>query len=294
MGAAVYAVVVVGLYLVPTPVGGAATRAAALLAGPLLACALLARPPSGSRARWAAGLVLAACAFLQWSPAVRDTIKALGDPATQAAYFVPLVRELDRRAAAGQEIGRVEVPFTSSHWEAAEVARRFPLARGWERQLDIARNPLFYGGVLNAGTYGAWLADNGVGYVALAAGNLDYSAVAERALIERGLPYLKQVWSSRDWRLYAVTRPHAMVVPEGGAAMSLAALGNDELALDVARPGSAVVKVAWSPYWRAEGGCVEAAGGWTRVTARRPGRLRVAISFAPGRIVSRGRRCSTQ
>ncbi len=31
---------------------------------------------------------------------------------------------------------RVEVPLTRSHWEAALLAPRVSLARGWEKQLD--------------------------------------------------------------------------------------------------------------------------------------------------------------
>jgi hypothetical protein len=73
--------------------------------------------------------------------------------------------------------------------------------------------------------------------------------------------------------------------------MELSRLGNSSLEIDVRRPGEATVKVHWSPYWRAYGGCVERAGQWTRVIARRPGRLRVAIDFSPERIVSHGRRC---
>jgi hypothetical protein len=73
--------------------------------------------------------------------------------------------------------------------------------------------------------------------------------------------------------------------------MALRSLGVQQLVIDVQRPGDAEVKVHWSPYWRAYGGCVERDGQWTRVTARRPGRLRMAIDFSPERIVSHGRRC---
>jgi hypothetical protein len=236
-------------------------------------------------------VLLIGFAFWQWSPAVRDTRKALEDPATKAAYYKPLLDELDRRAAAGHEIGRIEIPFTRAHWEAAEVASRYPLARGWERQLDLPRNGIFYGGVLNATTYGAWLAEHGVSYVAVASSKPDYSSYRERGLIEAGLPYLREVWRSAHWRLYAVTLPHAIVVPEGHAAMSIATLGQQDFTIDVKRPGSAAVKVQWSQYWKADGGCVERNGEWTRVTARRPGRLHVGISFSPARIFSHGRRC---
>jgi hypothetical protein len=36
----------------------------------------------------------------------------------------------------------------------------------------------------------------------------------------------------------------------------------------------------------------EAEGGWTRITAERPGRIRLVTTFAPGRAIDRDRRCS--
>ncbi|MEA2450048.1 MAG: hypothetical protein QOG63_1980, partial [Thermoleophilaceae bacterium] len=35
---------------------------------------------------------------------------------------------------------------------------------------------------------------------------------------------------------------------------------------DLRVTGAGVVKVRWSPYWRADHACVERAGDWTRVT----------------------------
>jgi hypothetical protein len=65
----------------------------------------------------------------------------------------------------------------------------------------------------------------------------------------------------------------------------------DELLLDVKRPGAALVRVRWTPYWFAAGGCVERAGEWTRVIAERPGFMRLSTRFAPERIAAHGRRC---
>ncbi len=291
IGAAIYIVSSVVFYFVDSAMGGNAVRLGALLAGPVLACALAGRMPAATRGRVAIGVLLVALAFWQWSPAVRDTKKALEDPATQASYYKPLLDELDSRADAGHDIGRIEIPFTRSHWEAAQVAPHYPLARGWERQLDVYRNGIFYDGILTPTTYGTWLAEHGVSYVAVASGKPDYSAIRERALIEHGLPYLHLVWRSKDWRLYEVTLPHAIVVPRGHAEMQLVSLGGQDFTLDVTRPGSAAVKVQWSQYWKADGGCVERDGEWTRVIARRPGQLHVHMSFSPVRMFSHGRRC---
>lgn len=288
VAAAVYAVAGIASYVIPTAMGGNVVRLGALVAGPLMVCALTGRWPRGPVRLTALALLLAVLGLWQWSAAVRDTRKALEDPSTDAAYYRPLLAELKRR---GGPPTRIEIPFTRGHWESAEVAPLYPLARGWERQLDIPRNGIFYGGVLNRVTYGTWLAEHGVGWVAVASVKPDYTSYRERALIEAGLPYLRLVWRSRDWRLYRVTLPHPLVVPREGAAMRLSAFGNSSLTLDVRRSGTAEVKVQWSPYWRAYGGCVERDGEWTRVTATRPGRLRMAIDFSPERVFEHGRRC---
>jgi hypothetical protein len=295
VGFALYALAAIAAVLVETPMGGNVVRLGTVAAGPLLACALV---TGESRPRLAlterrrlvvvAAVVLAGAAVWQWSPAVRDVRKAYESPATRASYYRPLLGFLARADA---DRSRIEIPFTRSHWEAAEVAPHFPLARGWERQTDIARNPIFYGGVLNRLTYAAWLTENAVRFVALADTRPDYSSYGERGLIESGLPYLRLVWRSRHWRVYAVTLPHPMVVPATGTQVALIRVETDRVSLDVKRPGSATVRVRWSPYWRASGACVQRAGDWTRLDARRPGPLELRISFTLGRVLSGGRRC---
>ena len=68
--------------------------------------------------------------------------------------------------------------------------------------------------------------------------------------------------------------------------------GSDELLLRVKKPGEALVRVRWTPYWLAKGGCVERDGDWTRVTAKRKGYLRLVTRFGPERVFERGRRCN--
>ena len=81
------------------------------------------------------------------------------------------------------------------------------LARGWERQLDRYRNALFYDAApLDAPRATArGCARTAVSYVALPDAPLDYSARAEARLRARAAPrYLREVWRSRHWRLFAV------------------------------------------------------------------------------------------
>jgi hypothetical protein len=224
--------------------------------------------------------------YLQWHAPVRDVTNA-GGQAMTTAYYRPLLSFLSRQR--GQRF-RIEIPFTKFHWEAYAVAPRFPLARGWERQLDIEYNGLFYGGRLTPTRYDRWLHDRAVRFVAVADAPLDYSAVAERRLIERGLPYLRPVWRSPRWRVYAVSNPTPIV--QGVA--TLRAIGANWLLLQAQRPGTALVRVHFSPYWTIMrgSGCVAPAGPYTELTLKRAGSVRLAISFAFSRAGSRSRRCS--
>jgi hypothetical protein len=91
--------------------------------------------------------------------------------------------------------------------------------------------------------------------------------------------------------VYEVLLAAPMVIPSGDARIVLEQNGSDELLLDVSRPGAALIRVRWTPYWFAAGGCVERAGEWTRVIAERPGFMRLSTRFAPERIAEHGRRC---
>ncbi|HEY3020490.1 MAG TPA: hypothetical protein VGJ32_09875, partial [Solirubrobacteraceae bacterium] len=224
-GAAMAAATCLLAFALATPLGGNAARLGALFAGPLLACV----PLSGRRRT----IVLAGVPLLvywQLMPPVRDAIVVAGDPSTHAAYYAPLAAELARRAP-----GRVEVPFTRSHWEARHLAERVPLARGWQRQLDRERNALFYEGRLTAQRLRRWLRANAVRWVALPDAALDPSARAEAALLRGGVPGVRQVWRDRHWRLFAVAG--APDLAQGAA--RLVALGPDRFTLDARRAGAA-------------------------------------------------------
>jgi hypothetical protein len=277
IGALLYAATGAAAYVIHTPLGNNVVRLAALLGGPLALCLVASRPHRLPRPAVAAAvLILAAFAYAQWRPAIRDIAKVHGDPASTAAYYAPLNAFLARNPGAY----RTEIPFTRAHGEAAEVAQAHPLARGWQRQLDVARNPLFYGHEpLNATTYARWLADNGVRFVALPDAILDSSSYTEAKLINQGLPYLKPVWQSAHWRVYAFTGPHSLGPVQRLEVDSAVVTG----------PG--VVKLRWSQYWKLDGGCVERAGDWTRVTPDTPGPKTLRMVFAPGRLVAHGRRC---
>lgn len=280
LGIILYGAGCVAAFALPSALGANAGRLAPLLAGPLAALVLWHRRPM-----W---LLVAALPllYLQWQAPVSDVVTSARSPAVAEAYWQPLLTFLHRQS--GPPF-RVEIPFTSTHWEAYWVAPEFPLARGWERQLDVSDNPLFYAGHLTAGGYRRWLGTMAVRFVAVADVDLDPSAVQEVRLIDRGLPYLRLVWRTPHFRVYAVRG----ATPLASGAASATALGPDSISLRAHRRGTTLVRVRFSPYWSlAEGdGCVLPEGAFTQVQTRRPGRLRLTMAFSLSRIGARSPRC---
>jgi hypothetical protein len=287
IGCALYAAATIASFVLNTPMGGNVTRLGALAAGPLLVCVLRLRPRSP------APLVLLAVALLywQWNAPVRDWLRASGDPSLQRAYYAPLLGFLGSRTGAG--VFRVEIPFTANHWEGRWVPPRFALARGWERQLDVGRNTIFYSGPLTPATYRRWVDENAVRFVAVPDTTLDDSATAEARLVRGGsLAWLRPVWRGRHWRVFEVARARPIA---RGAGAVVTRLGVDDIALRAPRAGVVTLAVRFTPYWRlASGaGCVDRApGDRTRLRLTRGGAVRLVTRFALARVVEHGPRCA--
>ncbi|MFT4289506.1 MFS transporter [Nocardioides sp.] len=241
LGAVVYAAGVVLTWLVPSPIGTNVGRLALIFGGVLLVAILT----SGGRRRTrAVTLVLALLTSGSWqvATAARDVVTTAPD-AAWSADLGALVRQLRQRDA-GQ--GRVEVVPPKSHRDAAALAPYFNLARGWNRQTDAERNPLFYDSdvPLTADSYRTWLDRWAVHYVVLSPGRPDDAAVEEAALVSGGLPYLTPVWSNASWQLYEVTDPTPIVAPPA----RVLTLGDDEVTLEIPSAGSVLVRIPASPW----------------------------------------------
>ncbi len=251
-GAAFYAAAVVGAFVVPSALGGNVSRLGQYVAGPLLACALIP----------ARRLLLAALAIplliWQFYPAIDGIAYARTDPSTKRSYYAPLLAYL---GAQHGPIGRVEIPSTYRHWEAAYAAPHVPLAWGWERQLDIVYDPIFYSEPLTPDSYHAWLTANAVAFVALPDARLDDSSLGEGALVERGLPYLRPVWHDTHWRVWRVETFRGLV--DGNAEMLR--MSPDGFTLQMNHPGDVAVQVRATRHWRVRGGgCADRTeDGWT-------------------------------
>jgi hypothetical protein len=294
-GALLYALALLGAYVLRTPVGGNVDRLGALAAGPLAACALAYRSSGGAPAWRSRALVLLAPFLLYWqaNAPVTDFLSANSDPAVHASYYTPLLGELERLGVGyAARPARIEVVPTVDHWEARFVAVRVPIARGWERQLDSRRNALFYEArPLDGARLHAWLDDESISLIALPDAPLDYSGKAEARLLRGGgLAYVREVWRSPHWRLFAVLGASALAAPPA----VLTQLGSDSFTLQAPSAGTFVARVRYTPYWRLSGrsGCVRrAAGDWTALQAPRAGSYHVVIDFALSRVLDHSPRC---
>jgi hypothetical protein len=298
IGALLYALALVGSYVLPTSVGGNADRLGALVGAPVTALLLLGGSTVGRRPRL---LLAAAPLLLYWqaNAPVADFAASQRDvQATRASYYAPLLAELR-----SLEIGyggppmrpaRIEVVPLSDHWEARWVAPHIMIARGWERQLDTLRNAVFYDDPerLTAERYRAWLSAQAISYVALPDAPLDYSASAEASLLRSAArpSWLREVWRSAHWRLFSVRDAQPLAQPPA----LLTQLDSDSFTLRTPRAGTFAVRVHFTPYWALTRGrgCVQRApGDWTEVRASAAGSFRVAIAFSPARVFGDGPRC---
>ena len=288
IGGGVYLLACVACLAVHTPVGSNVERYGVLLAGPLLLCA---RASAGVRWTPAALAALAAIAlWVVWGP-VRETLAVAGSEATSAAYYAPVEHFFARVQAPPAQPVRVEVPLTRSHWEAALLAPHVSLARGWEKQLEERYNGVLLAKGLTAAGYERWLHEQAVSYVALPDVPLDPSSAQEGRLIRAGLPYLREVFKSRHWRVFRVLAPTPLLSGPG----RLTALGHDSFTLQARAPGRFVVRVHFTRYWTlARGaGCVSrTAGGWTALSLRAAGTVVVKASFSLARALGVGSSCT--
>ena len=270
LGAALSAAGVLAAFMFETPVGLNVCRLAMMFAVPLIVATC--RTPAAAMLALSVGL-------LHYQPplAVGDW-RNRGDTSAEAGYYEPLLAELRRLGPTG----RVEVPPLANYWDSVHVAREQHLARGWLRQADTARNPLFFDGTLDPSTYRAWLQDNGVQYVAVANTRGSWVGARETDIVRQGQPYLTAVWSNADWTLHRVQDPNGLV--SGATLLSADAAS---LSIRVDTPGTALVRVGHSRWLTIDGpgaACIgPAVDGWATVRTAQAGTYRVGSSLLGGR-----------
>ncbi|MFF2651869.1 MFS transporter [Streptomyces sp. NPDC058045] len=237
---AVYGVAVLLTWLINSQIGSNITRLSMLFAGAVLLAAL---PFAAPRTRRWYTLVMLFTGFVTWIgvKSVDDVVNTT-PAASWARELAPLVNQLQVN---GAERGRVEVVPARSHREASALAPYVNLARGWNRQADLERNPLFYDDTLDPVNYHAWLRRWAVHFVVVPKDEPDGDGgEAEREIVQQGQPYLRQVWGDANWQLYAVRDPVPLAEPP--AVVERAEQG--ELIIEVKRAGRVLIRIPYSPW----------------------------------------------
>ncbi|MDF0371700.1 MULTISPECIES: DUF2339 domain-containing protein [Streptomyces] len=237
--AAVYGAGTLLTYVVDSQIGSNVSRMAMLFAGVVLLAAL---PYTAPRTRrwYALIVVFAGLNFWIGFKGVDDIVRT-APAASWNRELAPLVNQLQK---VGAERGRVEVVPASSHREASALAPYVNLARGWNRQADMKRNPLFYDDTLDPVNYREWLDRWAVHYVVLPTGMPDSGGEQEAALVEKGQPYLKAVWSDANWKLFRVLDP----VPLADPPATVERAGDDELTIRVQSAGRVLIRIPYSRW----------------------------------------------
>ncbi|MDX3799905.1 MFS transporter [Streptomyces sp. AK04-3B] len=238
--AAVYGLGVLMVWLISSQIGSNITRLAMMFTGVVLMAAL---PFAVPRSRKWYVIVLSSLTFVGWIgfKSVDDVVRTT-PAASWARELAPLVNELQ---GVGAEKGRVEVVPARSHREASALAPYVNLARGWNRQADMERNPLFYDDTLNSANYHDWLQRWAVHFVVVPKEALDGDGgERERELVQRGLPYLEQIWGDANWQLFKVLDPAPLAEPN--AVVQRAEQG--EMTIDVKKAGRILIRIPYSPW----------------------------------------------
>ncbi|MFE6845951.1 MFS transporter [Streptomyces sp. NPDC057686] len=247
IASAVYAFGVLLTWAIDSQVGSNVTRLVMLFGGAVLLSAL---PYAVPRTRHWYAVLLAFAGINIWITA--NSITDIVRTTPVAAWNRELAPLVDQLKKAGADRGRVEVVPASSHRESSAFPAYVNLARGWNRQADLERNPLFYDDTLTADSYREWLDRWAVHYVVLPADKPDSGGEDEAKLVRAGLPYLQQVWGDANWRLFKVDAPTDLV---SGQATVVRA-GADQLVVDVKAAGRVLVRIPHSPWL----GLVDGAG----------------------------------
>ena len=260
-----YGLVAVGAFVVRSPLGGNVVRLGWLMAAPAAVLSI------HKFRRTILPIFVAFAVIWGWSYVSLGFVPA--DASANPQYYDALA-DFVATQPAGQ---RVEVLADKSFRYADELALKINIARGWETQVDRELNPEFYGN-LTADAYHAWLLRNSVSIVAVPEAEVLPIAQDERKIVEAGQSFLKLVWSSSSWRVYAVT--DASPLADNGAAVT--AIAAESLTIFAPKVGTTTIRFHYTKLYRVESGsaCISSSPeGWIQLRVLQPGTVVLKVSL---------------
>ncbi len=286
----VYGLLGVGAFVVTSPLGANAGRLLQYLGAPLLLVPLTLR---GFRPRAIAAVLLAGTLTWQLAPAAKGLQQSHSVLSSDEEFWFPVEAFL---AEHGDPNHRVSIVATDQHWEAFYLARQgVPLTRGWYRQDDFPANADLYG-TLTPAIYRTWLHRMAVKYVFLPEDTLDYSAMQEAELLQKGnvLPRIAEIGS---WTVYEV--PDATPIATPATSITVRAIDGEGVTVYARKAGRYRLRLRYTPYWRVVQGdaCVMPTASWTtELRVSSPGivslQFQVGLSRLVRTVLGRPARCA--
>jgi len=89
--------------------------------------------------------------------------------------------------------------------------------------------------------------------------------------------WLEPVWRDPYWQVFRVRD----AVPLVSAPATVLRTTSAEVDVHIPKPGPVTVRIAYSPWLHAAGGCLEKAGEFTRLTVAEPGEYRISSEYDP-------------
>src|ERR671914_120112 len=259
----------IAMFAISTPVGENLTRLRSIVFPVMLMTAFLAR----FRPRWLTALALSAALVYNVAPYAGAALDRTDVRAADRSFWAPAVAFLAERSTPNY---RVEVVPTFDHWEAYWLPRAgVPIARGWYRQIDIARNELFYEKPLAPAAYRRWLRRMGVRFVVLPRTRLGQKGEErEAALLRSGRSGLTPVFSDRNVKIYELPQPKPILTGPGDPRITR--LDHSRVEGTLTESGTYAVKIRYTRYWRVRWGAGRGegrGGGGGRGRGARRGRF---------------------
>ena len=217
IGALLYALLLAAAFVVDSPLGGNATRLGALVAGPAVLGALI-----GRRSPLLIAALAVAPAYWPVYPAVRDVVRASGDPSVQRRLLRAAAGLPESRGRPAASASRSRTPRTTGRRatsRAGGVASRSPAAGSASSTAATAR----------CSTTAAWTPrPTARGSIVTPSptspcptSRSTPPGATRRGSSRRGPPYLREVWRDEHWRVFAVARPAPLA--QAGAGVRAAA-----------------------------------------------------------------------
>jgi hypothetical protein len=261
----VWSIAVVIAFAVPSPIGHNLLRPEAIVFPLMLLAALLTR----FKPYWLAVPAVASAFAANVVPYLWMAPSRV-DPASKASFWAPMLGYIARHPAPSF---RLEVVPEINHWESYFVPKAgYAMARGWYQQLDSGNNPGLQRGRLTPAAYRSWLRSVGVRYVIAPNADPASGAGSEAKLVDSGRSGLTKVFQAPSGAVYEL--PGATPILTGPAPAAITSQTSTRISGRVSRPGSYLLRVHYTPYWKLTHGSLclrRASGDMTRLEARRAG-----------------------